>query len=112
MEVYDWSKVKAPMTPPRAINIEFAIDIATTSVLSRVTLVVSSCGYTTSNPPIVQFQCSNLITEEVHIRSEFASSSHLYGLENIDKKGTAPWHDRFNFPHPVRCRIIWMTLSL
>jgi hypothetical protein len=105
--------------PPRATNVEFAIVLATTSVVSGIALLVSPCGYTTLDPPIVQLWCSNLVMEEERtligkwdVRSVLASSSHLYGPENIDRKGSAPRHVMFNFRDPVRCRIIWMKLSL
>lgn len=105
--------------PLRATSVEFAIILATTSVVSGVALLVSPCGYTTLDPPIVQLWCGNLVMDEERtfigkwdVRSALASSSHLYGPENIDRKGTAPRHVMFNFRDPKTCRIIWMKLSL
>lgn len=105
--------------PPRATSVEFAIVLATTSVVSGIALLVSPCGYTTLDPPIVQLWCSDLVMEEERtllgkwdVRAALASSSHLYGPENIDRKGSAPRHVMFKFRDPVRCRIIWMKLSL
>ena len=40
--------------PPRATNLEFAIILATTSVVSGIAVLVNPCGYTTLDPPIVQ----------------------------------------------------------
>jgi len=67
----------------------------------------------------VQLWCSDLVMEEERtllgkwdVRAALASSAHLYGPENIDRKGSAPRHVMFKFRDPVRCRIIWMKLSL
>lgn len=105
--------------PASASSVEFSIVLATTSVVSGVALLVSSCGYTTVDPPLVQLWCSNMVMEEERtfigkwdVRSAVASSSHLYGPENMDRNGNAPRHLMFSFRNPVKCRIIWMKLSL
>ncbi|KAH9305499.1 hypothetical protein KI387_009903, partial [Taxus chinensis] len=105
--------------PPSASSVEFAIVLATVSVVSGVAILVSPCGYTTLDPPLVQLWCSNMVMEEERtfigkwdVRSAVASSSQLYGPENLDRIGNVPRHLMFNFRNPVKCRIIWMKLSL
>lgn len=66
----------------------------------------------------VQIWASNKIHKEERscmgkwdVRSMITSSSELSGPENLSEKAV-PRHIKFAFRNPVRCRIIWIMLSL
>lgn len=46
------------------------------------------------------------------VRSMTESFSEIYGPEDYSKDNRMPRNIKFSFRKPVRCRIIWMTLSL
>ncbi|XP_052172812.1 probable phosphoinositide phosphatase SAC9 isoform X1 [Diospyros lotus] len=111
--------------PPSASFVEFVIALGDLSDVSGVVLLVSPCGYSMSDAPIVQIWASNKIHKEERscmgkwdVRSLLTSSSELCGPEDFRKanftcKGnTVPRHVKFAFRNPVRCRIIWITLRL
>ncbi|XP_021751810.1 probable phosphoinositide phosphatase SAC9 [Chenopodium quinoa] len=105
--------------PPNNNCIEFAIVLGSLSDVSGVTLVVSPCGYSEADAPTVQIWASNKISKEERscvgkweVQSFLQSSPEYYGPENLDAVGTAPRHINFSFRNPVRCRIIWIMLSL
>lgn len=66
----------------------------------------------------VQIWASNKIHKEERscvgkwdIQSLTEASSEFYGPEQYDEEDKAPRHLKFSFRNPVRCRIVWMTLS-
>ncbi|CAI9108519.1 OLC1v1008119C1 [Oldenlandia corymbosa var. corymbosa] len=103
---------------PSASSVDFAIVLSNLSDVSGVVLLVSPCGYSVSDAPIVQIWASNNINKEERtcvgkwdVNSIIGSSSELCGPEDSsDRK--VPRHVRFVFKNPVRCRIIWITLRL
>ncbi|KNA08907.1 hypothetical protein SOVF_158480, partial [Spinacia oleracea] len=105
---------------PSSCNcIEFSIVLGTLSDVSGVTLVISPCGYSEADAPIVQIWASNKISKEERscvgkweVQSFLQSSPEYYGPEKFDAVGTAPRYINFSFRNPVRCRVIWIMLRL
>nr|GMD99831.1 probable phosphoinositide phosphatase SAC9 isoform X1 [Ipomoea batatas] len=100
--------------PSSTSAVEFVIVLSQLSDVSGVLLLVSSCGYSMSDAPIVQIWTSNKIETEERscvgkwdVRSMI--TSELCGSENSSE---VPRHVKFSFRNPVRCRIIWITLRL
>ena len=67
----------------------------------------------------VQIWTSNKIHKEERscvgkweVRSLITSAPKLCGPEESGKEGQTPRHIRFDFRNPVRCRMIWITLSI
>ncbi|CAH9117203.1 unnamed protein product [Cuscuta europaea] len=94
--------------------IESAIVLSQLSDVSAVLLLVSPCGYSMSDAPIVQIWASSKIEKEERscvgkwdVRSMM--TSELCGSETLCE---VPRHVKFSFRNPVRCRIIWITLRL
>ncbi|CAN6468275.1 unnamed protein product [Victoria cruziana] len=105
--------------PPDSTNVEFAIVLGTLSIVSGIILLVSSCGYSTFDIPIVQVWASNKVSKEERsylgkwdMGSLVSASSELYGPENSDVQKDLPRHVTFTFRNPVQCRMIWLLLSL
>ncbi|XP_077213953.1 sacI homology domain-containing protein / WW domain-containing protein [Tasmannia lanceolata] len=104
--------------PPSFSSVEFAVVLGSLSDVSGVILLVSPCGYSASDCPTVQIWASNKINKEERscigkwdVQS-LITSSELYGPEKIGRDKDVPRHVKFAFRNPVRCRIIWVTLSL
>ncbi|CAN4077059.1 unnamed protein product [Withania somnifera] len=102
--------------PPSASSVEFVIVLGDLSDVSGVVLLVSPCGYSMADAPVVQIWASSKIHKEERscvgkwdMRSMITSSSELCGQE---KSSEVPRHVKFSFRNPVRCRIIWITLRL
>ncbi|KAG8654390.1 hypothetical protein MANES_05G186753v8 [Manihot esculenta] len=107
---------KAPSTTN---SVEFVIVLSTLSDVSGVILLVSPCGYSAADVPIVQIWASNKIQKEERscmgkwdVQSLVPSSSEIYGPEKSGGDDRVPRHVNFSFKNPVRCRIIWITLRL
>lgn len=105
--------------PPKLSSVEFSIVLGSLSDVTGLILVVSPCGYSTSDCPIVQVWASNMYNKEERscmgkwdVQSLIASSSDLYGPEKSSKVNGVPRHLKFIFRNPVRCQIIWVSLSL
>ncbi|KAG0466226.1 hypothetical protein HPP92_017806, partial [Vanilla planifolia] len=105
--------------PPSSSSVEFSIVLGSLSDVSGVILVVSSCGYSTSDCPTVQIWASNTIHKDDRsfmgkwdVQSIMSSSPDLYGPQNSRNTTDVPRHLKFIFRDPVRCRIIWVSLSL
>lgn len=105
--------------PPSVSSIEFSIVLGGLSDVSGVVLLVSSCGYSPSDTPIVQIWASNKINKEERslmgkwdIQSLITSTPELYGPEKAGGGNQVPRHLKFTFRNPVRCRMIWVTLRL
>ncbi|KAM0066946.1 putative WW domain, SAC domain, WW domain superfamily protein [Helianthus debilis subsp. tardiflorus] len=103
--------------PPKTSRAEFAIVLGNLSNVSSVILVLSPCGYSMSDSPTVQIWASNKIDNEERrimgkwdVGSLITSSPELSGPEKPG--GTSPRHINFSFQKPVRCRIIWIKLSI
>lgn len=67
----------------------------------------------------VQIWASNKINKEERscmgkwdVQSLIMSSSEFFGPEKLGGEDKVPRHVKFAFRNPVRCRIIWITLSL
>ncbi|MCD7455508.1 putative phosphoinositide phosphatase sac9 [Datura stramonium] len=102
--------------PPSASSVEFVIVLGDLSDVCGVVLLVSPCGYSMADAPVVQIWASNKIHKEERscvgkwdMRSLITSSSELCGQE---KSSEVPRHVKFCFRTPVRCRIIWISLCL
>ncbi|ONK81536.1 uncharacterized protein A4U43_C01F30270 [Asparagus officinalis] len=107
---------RAPSSSP---TVEFSIVLESLSDVSGVALIVSSCGYSQSDCPTVQVWASNNIHRDEgscmgkwDVQSLASSSPELYGPENSYSDSDIPRHVKFLFRNPVRCRIIWITLTL
>lgn len=105
--------------PPSSSSVDFVIALRNLSDVSGVIILVSPCGYSMSDAPIVQIWASNKIQKEERscvgkwdLQSLITSSSELCGPEKSLSEGEVPRHVKFVFRNPVRCRIIWITLRL
>ncbi|KAI3511442.1 hypothetical protein L1887_18595 [Cichorium endivia] len=107
--------------PPTISSTEFIIVIGSLSDVSGVILLVSPCGYSMSDSPIVQIWASSKIHKEERscvgkwdVKSHLTSSPELCGPEESTKdgQGQTPRHIKFEFRNPVRCRMIWIKLSI
>ncbi|PKA51081.1 putative phosphoinositide phosphatase SAC9 [Apostasia shenzhenica] len=105
--------------PPSSSSVEFSIVLGSLSDVSGVALVISPCGYSISDCPTVQIWASNKIHKDARslmgkwdVHSLISSSPHLFGPEKSDYDNDVPRHVKFLFPKTVRCRIIWIALSL
>lgn len=105
--------------PQSTSSVEFVIALANLSNVSGVTLIVSPCGYSMMDTPIVKIWTGDKINREERscvgkwdVRSMTESSSEIYGPEDYSMDNRMPRNIKFSFRKPVRCRIIWMTLSL
>ncbi|KAL5972949.1 hypothetical protein ACLOJK_039756 [Asimina triloba] len=108
--------------PSKISSVEFVIVLGSLSDVSGVILLVSPCGYSSSDCPIiinwVQVWASNKIDKEERsctgkwdVQTLTASCPDLCGPEK-ESRDDMPRHVKFPFRNPVRCRIIWITLSL
>ncbi|KAL8262788.1 hypothetical protein R6Q59_024137 [Mikania micrantha] len=98
---------------------ELVIVLGNLSDVFGVVLLVSPCGYSMSDAPTVQIWTSNNIHKEERscvgkwdVRSLITSSPELCGSEESGKEGQIPRHIRFDFRNPVRCRLIWIKLTI
>ncbi|XP_020575965.1 probable phosphoinositide phosphatase SAC9 [Phalaenopsis equestris] len=105
--------------PQSSRTVEFSIVLGSLSDVSGVILVVSSCGYSTSDCPTVQIWASNKIHKDERsymgkwdVHSLISSFPDVYGPEKSQRDSNIPRHLKFLFRNPVRCRIIWIELSL
>lgn len=105
--------------PANCTSVEFPIVLGDLSDVSGVTLVISPCGYSEGDAPMVQIWASNKISKEERslmgkweVQSLLSSSPECYGPEKSDGLGTLPRHIKFSFRNSVRCRIIWIMLRL
>ncbi|KAJ0976307.1 hypothetical protein J5N97_018272 [Dioscorea zingiberensis] len=105
--------------PTGVSTVEFSVTLGNLSDVSGVALFVSSCGYSTFDCPTVQIWASNKINREERscmgkwdIQSLVSSSPQLYGPEKVGNEKSLPRHIKFLFRNSVRCRIIWITLTL
>ncbi|XP_076900797.1 putative phosphoinositide phosphatase SAC9 isoform X2 [Bidens hawaiensis] len=105
--------------PASTSCVELVIVLGNLSDVSGVVLLVSPCGYSISDAPNVQIWTSNNIHKEERscvgkwdVRSLITSSPELCGPEKSDKEGQTPRHIRFDFRNTVRCRLIWVKLSI
>ncbi|CAH1441274.1 unnamed protein product [Lactuca virosa] len=103
--------------PPTTSSTELIIVLGNLSDVSGVILVVSPCGYSMSDSPIVQIWASNKIHKEERscvgkwdVKSMLTSSPELCGPEESNIQ--TPRHIKFDFRNPVRCRMIWIKLSI
>ncbi|KAK7252087.1 hypothetical protein RIF29_35801 [Crotalaria pallida] len=105
--------------PPSNTSVEFGIVLDNISDVNGVILIVSPCGYSMADAPIVQIWASNKIHKEERslmgkwdVQSMIKASSELYGPEKSGTEHKVPRHVRFPFKNSVRCRIIWISLRL
>nr|CAD1818544.1 unnamed protein product [Ananas comosus var. bracteatus] len=105
--------------PSSLSSVEFSVVLSSLSDVSGVAIIVSSCGYTKFDCPIVQIWASNKIHREERsfigkwdVKELIASSPHLYGPDNSSSMNDVPRNIKFFFPNPIRCCIIWMTLTI
>ncbi|XP_039055765.1 probable phosphoinositide phosphatase SAC9 [Hibiscus syriacus] len=117
--LYSGSQHSYWKAPPNTNSVEFGIVLGTLSDVSRVLLLVSPCGYSEADAPIVQIWVSNKIDREERscvgkwdVQSLISSTPELYGPEKSTREDKLPCHIRFTFKNPVRCRIVWITLCL
>lgn len=112
----DESYWKAPHTASCA---EFVIVLGHLSNVSGVILLLSPCGYSISDAPTVEIWASNKIQKEERtvmgkwdVGSLITSSPELSGTDKTGNGNQVPRHINFSFKNPVRCRMIWIKLSI
>ncbi|OEL28911.1 putative phosphoinositide phosphatase SAC9 [Dichanthelium oligosanthes] len=100
-------------------SVEFSIVLGGLSDVAGVAIIVSSCGYSTSDCPIVEIWASNKIHQEDRtfigkwdVQDIISSSPQLYGPEKSSSLSEEPRHIKFHFPNPIRCRIISIKMTL
>ncbi|XVE80883.1 hypothetical protein DITRI_Ditri15bG0016800 [Diplodiscus trichospermus] len=105
--------------PPNTTSAELVIVLGTLSDVTGVILLVSPCGYSEADAPMVQIWVSNKIHKEERscigkwdVQSLINSSQEFYGPERSAREDKLPRHIKFTFRNPVRCRIVWITLRL
>ncbi|KAI4992422.1 hypothetical protein ZWY2020_051839 [Hordeum vulgare] len=105
--------------PQGNTSVEFPIVLGGISDVSGVAIIVSSCGYSTSDCPIVEIWASNKIQRDDRtfigkwdVQSMIVSSPQLYGPEKSGSLDEAPRHFKLHFPNPIRCRIISIKMTL
>ncbi|XP_054798081.1 LOW QUALITY PROTEIN: probable phosphoinositide phosphatase SAC9 [Prosopis cineraria] len=105
--------------PPSASSVEFGIVLGDLSDVNGVILIVSPRGYSLVDAPIVQIWASNKIHKEERsfmgkwdVQTLIENSSKFSGMEKSGREHKVPRHLNFVFRNSVRCRIIWITLSL
>ncbi|KAG2628277.1 probable phosphoinositide phosphatase SAC9 [Panicum virgatum] len=105
--------------PENNTSVEFSIVLCGLSDVAGVAIIVSSCGYSTSDCPIVEIWANNKIHREERtfigkwdIQDIVSSSPHLCGPEKSSSMSEEPRHVKFHFPNPIRCRIVSIKMTL
>ncbi|XP_071721407.1 probable phosphoinositide phosphatase SAC9 isoform X2 [Rutidosis leptorrhynchoides] len=105
--------------PNTSSSVELVIVLGNLADVTGIVLLVSPCGYSMSDSPTVQIWASNKIHKEERscigkwdVRSLINSSPELCGPEKSDNESQTPRHIRFDFRNPVRCRMIWIKLTI
>ncbi|CAA6664754.1 unnamed protein product [Spirodela intermedia] len=104
--------------PRGCSSVEFSIVLGTLSDVSGVILLVSSCGYSAFDLPLVNIWAGDKINREERSfigkwnLQSLSAASELHGPEHPGRDRDTPRHVKFQFRNPVRCRIIWVTLTL
>ncbi|KAI9082350.1 hypothetical protein K1719_035773 [Acacia pycnantha] len=105
--------------PPGTSSVEFGIVLGDLSNVNGVILIVSPCGYSLVDAPIVQIWASDKIPKEERsfmgkwdVQSLIKNSSEFSGIEKSGREHKVPRHVNFAFRNSVQCRIIWIRLSL
>ncbi|KAG8045417.1 hypothetical protein GUJ93_ZPchr0008g11457 [Zizania palustris] len=100
-------------------SVEFSIVLGGLSDVSGVAIIVGSCGYSTSDCPIVEIWAGNKIHREDRtfigkwdVNDIILSSPDLCGPEKMSSMSEAPRHIKFHFPNPIRCRIVSIKMSI
>lgn len=114
-----WSQHSYWKAPPSTTSVEFSIVLGTLADVSEVILLVSPCGYSLVDAPVVQIWASSKIHKEERscigkwdVQSMIASSSDFYGPEKSAGDKKLPRHIKFTFRNRIRCRVIWLTLRV
>uniref|UniRef100_A0A7N1A990 Phosphoinositide phosphatase SAC9 n=1 Tax=Kalanchoe fedtschenkoi TaxID=63787 RepID=A0A7N1A990_KALFE len=103
--------------PPNNTCVELVIVLGSLADVSGVVLLISQCGYSSNDAPSVQIWASNNIHKEERSYMgkwdvESLLTSDCYGPEKLSREEKFPRHVKFSFKNLVRCRIIWITMSL
>ncbi|KAM0878793.1 hypothetical protein ACQ4PT_034649 [Festuca glaucescens] len=105
--------------PQGNTSVEFPIVLSGLSDVSGVAIIVSSCGYSSSDCPIVEIWASNKIQRDDRtfigkwdVQDMIVSSPQLCGPENSSSLDKAPRHIKLHFPNPICCRIITIKMTL
>ncbi|KAE8714463.1 putative phosphoinositide phosphatase SAC9 [Hibiscus syriacus] len=105
--------------PPNTTSVDFVIVLGTLSDVKGVVLLVSPCGYSEADTPMVQIMASKKLDREEKsclgkwdVQALISSSPEFYGPEKSGGDDKLPRHIKFTFTNPVRCRIVQITLSL
>ncbi|XP_040376150.1 probable phosphoinositide phosphatase SAC9 [Oryza brachyantha] len=100
-------------------SVEFSIVLGGLSDVSGVAIIVGSCGYSTSDCPMVEIWAGNKIHREDRTfigkwdaHDIISSSPHLCGPEKTSSMSEEPRHIKFHFPNPIRCRIVSIKMTL
>lgn len=100
-------------------SVEFSIVLGGLSDVSGAAIIVGSCGYSTSDCPIVEIWAGNKINREDRtfigkwdVHDMMLSSPHLSGPEKTSSMSEEPRHIKFHFPNPIRCRIVSIKMTL
>ncbi|XP_042436700.1 probable phosphoinositide phosphatase SAC9 isoform X2 [Zingiber officinale] len=104
--------------PASLSTVEFSVVLGSLSDVAGVALMISSCGYSTFDCPIVQIWVSNTIHTDKQsigtwdLKSLISESPQLYGPKKHNSEKEIPRHVKFQFRNAVRCRIVWVKLAL
>lgn len=106
--------------PQSVSSVVLTVILSTPSAVSGLVMLISSCGYSAHDTPILDVWCGNLITETERtfigrwdIKNEAAAAPYVYGREPPEKcKGQVPRHLYFRFKKYEQCRILWLKLTL
>ncbi|XP_024545394.1 probable phosphoinositide phosphatase SAC9 isoform X1 [Selaginella moellendorffii] len=103
--------------PPGLPSVEFSIVLGQPSSVTGIILLVSPCGYTAQDAPTVDIWCGSVVTETERVyagRWEFGSAGGTPQQQLIgpERDPANPRHMVFRFRSPVKCRLVWLRLSL
>ncbi|KAJ3694465.1 hypothetical protein LUZ60_009945 [Juncus effusus] len=103
-------------SPVGVSSVEFSLVLGRTSDVAGVAVIVSSCGYSSSNCPTVEIWASNKISSKDRsfigkwdVKSLI--TDELFGPDQQNPRKTLR-NVKFPFQNPIRCRIIWIKMSL
>ncbi|XP_024361756.1 probable phosphoinositide phosphatase SAC9 [Physcomitrium patens] len=105
---------RAPIGAP---TVEFCVLLAAPSVVNTIVILVSSCGYTSQDVPLVDIWYGNMMVEserkylgrwDIAQAAEKEGAKHIYGPND----STTPCQIRYQLASPVKCRLIWLKFSL
>lgn len=106
--------------PCSVSSVMLTVVLSTPSAVSGLVLLVSSCGYSTHDIPILELWSGNWITETDRtfigrwdLKNEVAAAPHLYGQEySGGNEGRQLRALCLKFNKYEQCRMLWLKLTL